>query len=258
MHRIKKGLFKRKYKVDTMFSIPTYVYKFKSFDAHWRDIFENLRLYMATPKEENDPFEGQLIPIVVSTAGGSISTAAGKLNGAIEGNFNQYRILSLSANIRNKAMWAHYSSNYSGFAIQFKTANTFSKVERVIYKPDSEKVAFKNIDLISERDDIYKQALLYKSEDWIKEHEFRIIEKSQSVDEKRFFRFNIEDVESIVLGVYIEKENKKEILNFAKSLKIKVRYMWTVPIKARIEFYSDGNEPKFDGSSYQQYIDKDI
>lgn len=80
---------------------------------------------MATPKEENDPFEGQITPLVSSTAGDSISIAAGKLGGTTENNFNQYRILSLSANIRNKAMWAHYSNNYSGFAIQFKTSDTF-------------------------------------------------------------------------------------------------------------------------------------
>lgn len=240
-----------------MFSVPTYVYKFKSFDAHWRDIFENLRLYMATPKEENDPFEGQLIPLVASTAGTSISIAAGKLNGTIENNFNQYRILSLSANIRNKAMWAHYSSSYSGFAIQFKTSDTFSRVERVIYKPDIEEVASQNIENISRINDVYKEALLYKSLDWINEQEFRVIEKSLDT-EKRFFDFKTEDIKSIILGIYIKENDKKEILQLAKDLKIKVRYIWTVPIKARIEFYSDGNKPKFDGSSYQQYIDKDI
>lgn len=236
--------------------IPIYVYKFKSFDAYWRDIFENLRLYMASPEEENDPFEGKVIPIVASTAGGSISIAAGKINGAIEGNLSQYRIVSLSANIRNKAMWAHYSSNYSGFAIQFKTSDTFSSVKRVIYKPDYEIVDFRNIDFSLKKDDIYKETMLYKSEDWINEQEFRIIEKSSST-KKEFFSFKLADIESIILGVYIKKENEEEILQFAKKLKIRVRHMWAVPIKARIEFYTE-KEPELDGSSYQNYIDQDI
>lgn len=64
---------------------------------------------MPSPDELNDPFEGQLLPVGSGIAGNSINTAAGKFNRDMERFLKNFRILSFSANIRNKAMWAHYS-----------------------------------------------------------------------------------------------------------------------------------------------------
>lgn len=62
--------------------IPEYLYKYKSFDEHyyWRDILLNKRLYMATPSEFNDPFEGRLFPFSTGSCGYTINLNAGKAN----------------------------------------------------------------------------------------------------------------------------------------------------------------------------------
>lgn len=99
--------------------IPKYIYKYTRFNEYWEDIFQNRRFYMPSPDELNDPFEGQLLPVGSGTAGNSINTAAGKFNRDMERFLKNFRILSFSANIRNKAMWANYSDQYCGFALQF-------------------------------------------------------------------------------------------------------------------------------------------
>lgn len=99
--------------------IPKYIYRYTRFNEYWEDILQNRRFYMPSPDELNDPFEGQLLPVGSGTAGKSINTTAGKFNRDMERFLKNFRILSFSVNIRNKAMWAHYSDQYCGFALQF-------------------------------------------------------------------------------------------------------------------------------------------
>lgn len=125
--------------------IPGYLYKYKSFDVknYWKDILLKKRLCMARPNEFNDPFEGQLFPFGTATCGGSIHLQAGQPNKDVKQFLDDYRVVCLSSNIHNKAMWAYYADNYHGFAIRFTTfkaglyddeQNNFSSAKRVIYK----------------------------------------------------------------------------------------------------------------------------
>ncbi len=103
--------------------IPGCLYKYKSFDAnnYWKDILLKKRLYMARPSEFNDPFEGQLFPFETGSCGNTINLNAGRANKDVKQFLNDYRVVCLSSNIRNKAMWAYYADNYQGFAIRFRT-----------------------------------------------------------------------------------------------------------------------------------------
>ena len=247
--------------------IPRYLYIYKSFDTdgYWKDILVNKRLYMASPEAFNDPFEGQLFPFSTATCGQSINMAAGKVNKDVAQFLNAYRVVCLSSNIRNKAMWAYYADDYKGFAIRFKTTrdreyfthgNVFAAAERVIYKKNSEEIPCREVRSSNEAKKIQRQCLLYKSDDWKQEEEFRIIKYSKS-QKKKFLHFEYDDIESIILGARISEENRKTITDICRENNIKVRNMWLATIDSRIEFYSK-EAPRFDGSSYKRYIDKDI
>ena len=77
------------------FFIPRFLYKYCRFNAYWKDIFEDQRLYMPSPDELNDPFEGKLLPIESGTAGNIISLKAGQYNREAKQYLSNYRILSL-------------------------------------------------------------------------------------------------------------------------------------------------------------------
>lgn len=252
--------------------IPKYVYKYTRFNDYWEDIFLHQRLYMPSPSELNDPFEGQLIAVNSGTAGNTIGLAAGKFNKDIGSLLKNYRILSLSANIRNKAMWAHYANQYCGFALQFNTRKSFSDVERIMYRPDYE--TGETVYITSKKDceekNLMRQALLVKSKDWENEEEFRIVDKITANEEKtrpHYYDFEQNDLEGIILGANLDfdtaskyqvqyGDNVKKLLAYAHALNVPVYYSWTVPIKSKIEFYREGNRPQFDGGSYMKYIEK--
>lgn len=157
--------------------IPGYLYKYKSFDAnnYWKDILLKKRLYMARPSEFNDPFEGQLFPFETGSCGNTINLNAGRANKDVKQFLNDYRVVCLSSNIRNKAMWAYYADNYQGFAIRFRTfkiescedeKNRFSSAKRVIYKSDNEVIPCQRIKGRYEARIAQRKSLLYKSTDW--------------------------------------------------------------------------------------------
>lgn len=247
--------------------VPKYLYKYKTFDEnnYWQDILLNNRLYMSPPSQFNDPFEGKLFPFDSGTCGNSINLAAGQMNKDIGQYLDYYRVVCLSGNIRNKAMWAYYASNYSGFAIQFKTFslqenymvnNVFSRTQRIIYKSNSEEIPCKQIMNRSEADQALRKCLLYKSEDWKQEEEFRIIERVTKAKEK-YLKFDSNDIESVILGICISDGNRKLITKICKEKNIRIRNMWLATIDSRIEFYT-GERPRCDGRSYKIFIDKDI
>lgn len=261
-----------------MITIPEYLYKYRSFDKneYWKDIFENNRLYMASPLGFNDPFEGQLFPFTSGSAGNTINLHVGGFNRDVGQFLNEYKVLSLTGNIRNKAMWAYYADNYNGFAIQFKTNGGFSSAQRVIYRSDNEKIPCQDVHGRLEAKDVVQKCLLYKSDDWRGENEFRIIQEGER-EEKIFFNFNPDDIVSVIIGGTQNKfawkydsfsnidedeveriqEAKGELIDICKDKGILIRYMWLVPIYSRIEFYSR-KEPRWDGSSYRDFIDTDI
>ena len=247
--------------------IPGYLYKYKSFDEndYWKDILLKKRLYMARPCEFNDPFEGQLFPFETGSCGYTLNLNAGRANKDVKQFLNDYRVLCLSSNIRNKAMWAYYADNYQGFAIRFKTfkirsyheeKNNFSSAKRVIYKSDNEIIPCQRIRGRHEAKIAQKKCLLYKSADWKQEEEFRIIRYNKS-GKNKYFHFDYFDIESIILGDRIDMKNKQEITKICQKYDIRIRHMWLATIDSQIEFYTN-ESPRFDGSDYRKYIDHDI
>lgn len=247
--------------------IPGYLYKYKSFDAnnYWKDILLKKRLYMARPSEFNDPFEGQLFPFETGSCGNTINLNAGRANKDVKQFLNDYRVVCLSSNIRNKAMWAYYADNYQGFAIRFRTfkiesfedeKNRFSSAKRVIYKSDNEVIPCQRIKGRYEARIAQRKSLLYKSTDWKQEEEFRIIRYSKS-SKNKYLYFDYPNIECVILGARIDEQNEHAIATICQAHDIKIRHMWLATIDSRIEFYTD-KPPRFDGSSYRKYIDPDI
>lgn len=217
---------------------------------------------MSAPSGFNDPFEGKLFPFNSGTCGNTIDLAAGQMNKDVGRDLDNYRVVCLSGNIRNKAMWAYYASNYEGFAIQFKTCssteqgiinNNFSKAERVIYKSNNEEILCKDIMNPREAKVALRKCLLYKSEDWKQEEEVRIIGRANKL-KKKYLKFNPNDIESVSLGIRISEENRKIITKLCKERGIRIRNMWLATIESRIEFY-EGEPPRLDRRSYKDDID---
>ncbi len=229
--------------------MPKLIYKFRSFDnVFWEQIFKEKRLYMAPVKDLNDPFEGELLPIYTSTAGDSIVLNMGKFNKNARNYLSKYKVLSMAANIRSKAMWAYYASDYKGFAIEFNTQGVMSKLNKVIYKPPYIDVVPHQPVNVKQLNSYVKNALLYKSMDWSHEGEYRFI------SEDAYFNFDLTDIESVILGCKVIPENVDKIKKYTSKMNIKVKYVYTVPIKDTIEFYYDGTPPRGDGTSYKKYI----
>ena len=239
--------------------IPNYLYLYKSFDDdnYWREILDKKRLYMACPNQFNDPFEGRLFPFNTGSCGNTINLSAGKANKDVGQFLNNYRVLCLSSNIRNKAMWAYYADDYRGFAIRFKTTgNVFASAERVVYKSPNEEIKCRSVTGPREGKKIQRKCLLYKSDDWKQEEEFRIIKYSK-LKRNRFLHYEYDDIDSVILGERISDDNKEIITKICNNHNIKIRNMWLVTIESKIEFYSK-EAPHFDGGTYKRFIDKDI
>ncbi|MDY3917263.1 MAG: DUF2971 domain-containing protein [Selenomonadaceae bacterium] len=262
------------------FFIPRFLYKYCRFNAYWKDIFEDQRLYMPSPDELNDPFEGKLLPIESGTAGNIISLKAGQYNREAKQYLSNYRILSLSANIRNKAMWAYYAENYCGFAIQFNTSSeNFSSARRVLYRPNYEINHLHHLGKVSREDKLthmLEESLFYKSKDWENEEEFRIIKKSENRSGKAFQSFVPEDVSGIILGAGLNldyheyspnvsdekmqeyRQNVDDLKGYAQKWEVPIYCSWPVPLYSTIEFYEQNVHPRLDGSSYRTWCQDDF
>lgn len=209
--------------------------------------------------------KGNCFLLKLVSCGNTINLNAGRANKDVKQFLNDYRVVCLSSNIRNKAMWAYYADNYQGFAIRFRTfkiescddeKNSFSSAKRVIYKSDNEIIPCQQIRGRREARIAQRKSLLYKSADWKQEEEFRIIRYSKS-SKNKYLHFDYPDIECVILGARIDEQNEHAIATICQAHDIKIRHMWLATIDSRIEFYTD-KPPRFDGSNYRKYIDLDI
>ena len=78
------------------------LYKYRYGSKRDLESLKNNYFYAPHPSELNDPFEGMAIPISLSICGSGSFGSLGLPHPLVEDRMNQYRILSLSANLVNE------------------------------------------------------------------------------------------------------------------------------------------------------------
>jgi len=259
---------------------PERLYKFMRFDKdnYWMDTLKKFRLFMSDPLEFNDPFEGGIISFFPSVAGISIVTNLGQLHHIIKSGLSKFKTTCFSETCRSKSMWAYYADSYKGFCLEFAVTDTFKNIRNVNYVQDDIRYTPEYIEDLEYLSRSLKNALLFKSKDWEKEMEWRIIrdvKEYKEVDmkmseshkeyysnekhrEPQYLDYRKEDLISIILGPRIDRDLEYYIIGFAKRHGIPIKHAYTIPLRSTIEFYEDGNEPQGDGSMIDRFLIKDM
>jgi hypothetical protein len=168
-----------------------------------------------------------------------------KLLPSIESGINSnLGILSLSDDITNNPMWAHYANNYKGYAIQFNSNHEYFYKKDGLKRPISPVLYSKQTPISESLIDVFlgnsflflEWIFLNKSDEWAYEREWRLfnpILKSvncDSIDKNgnkiHLFEFPREAVSGIVFGLDFDEIKKKYILN---KIRNDERYKHIIP-----------------------------
>lgn len=225
-------------------NMPKSLFKYRCFDdqGYFLDNIENNRLWLSKPIDFNDPFDARIFSqtddffeksethlenlrkeklfskesieqyeLVIS----AMKENKNLLNLRNELNAHIHRVGCLSEVNDSILMWSHYSSNHSGFCIEY-AMNELNENDECsialfpVFYMDIEK---------NQREDIlngikfYKLfAVLRKSKDWAYEKEWRIViptyEEIENIVMPR--------IKAIYLGCNISQKNKDKILSLSK------------------------------------------
>ncbi|WP_321322289.1 DUF2971 domain-containing protein [Labilibaculum sp.] len=203
---------------------PKNLYKFYPLNGFSVDALLNQYLYASCPFELNDPLDCMNVLIDYSLVyeiykqdqdrKGANVVSSQEFNKVqslkLYGNMG---IISLSKNVKNLQMWAHYASNYQGFAVKFNVVELRSNPELIGPFPINYKEEWLPICLEDEKEGKY--GFLYqtniKSIQWKPEDEWRFIGVRENMSipsiqmqkeciQNRKFDYNLSFIEEVVLG----------------------------------------------------------
>ena len=125
------------------FRVHMILYKFKSTKDfyHVVDIMENERLFCSEYEKLNDPFEAILGFIPLTPEGPPNIAFLREMSRQWEEHLSplkSYRVCSLSQNIDNILMWAHYALGFQGVCFELDIPDSTSSVYNVKYVADLE------------------------------------------------------------------------------------------------------------------------
>lgn len=147
-------------------------------------------------------------------------------------------ILSLTERPDNLLMWAHYSSNHTGFVIQFDETHSFFDrrtepnelrryLKKVIYLDQRPETVLYNSKVSEEENsnNLSDNVFWNKSRHWEYEQEWRMIdtldgcEKKIVIDNHEICLFSIpsDALKGIILGYKMKNEIKQDIINLLKT-----------------------------------------
>lgn len=137
-----------------------------------------------------------------------------------------YGILSLSRNVNNMLMWAHYAQSHTGFAIGFDEKHEFFKDSGDNdFEPALKKVIYSKNRAVQTDDE--ELIFCHKSIDWAYEEEerlFKLLELGIPTGgfcelNQPVYLFNIpkDAYKAIYVGANMPKDKKEELLSACKS-----------------------------------------
>lgn len=216
---------------------PEFLYKYYSLSPYNIDALQNLYLYASHPYELNDKFdcleylidldsvEDDVIKSYFEKYDHTLKEIEDKIDYFREqfkiafpiSLFSSFGVISLTRNILNPLMWAHYASSNHGFAVKYNPKFFHEKVIGpfpINYQSEWLPIAFK----------VPILAFLYqtniKSDVWKHEDEWRFIGAGKDMSTPRFmeqkefvdnrkFSYRKEAVEEIILGnMFLDRINK--------------------------------------------------
>jgi len=192
------------YKDDVLLSkVADKLFKFYSLSINNLDALLNNYFYLSNPSTFNDPFDCN-INIVLN-----IKNEVSKLNTVKRNNIGNIGIASLTEVVDNHLMWAHYTNNYKGFAIEFKG----DEISVNLVKERFEKLTLTRViypDKIKKIESFFSFAMHYvlttKMKHWEYEKEWRMICQLKK-DDDRVLHYYPEKVKAIYIGHRIIDED---------------------------------------------------
>lgn len=152
-----------------------------------------------------------------------------KFNAAIK---QGYKICSFSQRMDSMLMWAHYSANHTGFAIEYD----FSKLlvtdirSRCLWPVLYDDEMFDASDFFMEQsragsfNNLFGIiSAIHKAKDWSYEHEWRLVLPMSPSDPP--MNFSVPVPKAVYLGSKISKEDEEEIVHVARAKGIDVHRM---------------------------------
>jgi len=191
------------------------LYKFRSLTTleHVLDIILNQRLYCSTYPELNDPFDGLFVTTTTITAADFLKNKIAfpmfaklpiKLEKVKEakdlfgGAIDKVKICSLSYDLNDVRLWSYYADGHKGivFGIDFsglEERNGSKIIHPVTY---SEKLPWSSNTLLGQLSP--HELLSRKTNHWIFESEYRIIDESKYLEEGKYF-----DIKGRIKAIYL-------------------------------------------------------
>lgn len=187
------------------------LFKYYNSNLNSIDSLLNSYFFLANPSSFNDPFDSNKNLIVDFEKDNS------KI---LKNNFEDIGICSFCEDINHPIMWAHYTNNYRGFAIEFDTEDFKLYIEENQFKGNDIKEGFQiskviyvnYIVPIQKAFEFHKRYLFAtKGKFWEVEKEWRIIgELNQNRIDRRLY-FNPEIVKNIYLGFNLCREDETAV-----------------------------------------------
>lgn len=227
--------------------VPSKLYRYMGFGDWWKVNLFKGKIHLSAPKDFNDPFDS--VPFVdfkefwqkygnemyQKNNGCALPLKEGLTDEQCYPAFKEMidfaqenmRVCCFTENKDSLLMWAHYANSHRGFCIEYNTEIMPSNIKKyilpVIYQ---HKIYNATHDFKYDENNAFN-FLLFKSDDWEYEKEWRIaVYYKQISKELDFSKY----ISSVFLGINCDDKNKQEILHWSKSNGINV-YQETIDYK---------------------------
>lgn len=144
-----------------------------------------------------------------------------KFNNMFYEKFNEnIGILSLTQELHNLLMWAHYAKSHQGFVAEFDEKHQFfnqsydeegflGKLHKVEYQGNRPSQYFSQFNI--------RDVFLCKSEDWSYEREYRMLlplQKASKIDNKKYlYQIDPKLIKAIYCGCNMNQQDRTHIIN---------------------------------------------
>lgn len=177
------------------------LYRFSPLNMYSIDGLLRNYFYLANPADFNDPFDCNVN--LISNISESIigERRVEDVKSVKRNNYSNIGVTSFSETIDNHLMWAHYTANYYGFAIEFKGDNISVELNKEVHsRCDLARVIYpEKLARIKNNSDFAQHYVLtVKNKHWSYEKEWRIL--ADITNNKRELRYVSDRVKGLYIG----------------------------------------------------------
>ncbi|MDF9763486.1 hypothetical protein OKW24_005259 [Peribacillus simplex] len=182
--------------------------------------------YSKASKQEPEKVEGFVTQVYENSMGIHEEFTRSVISDFQEGTC----ISCFSEEVNSILMWSHYAYNHKGFCIEynFTQCDKSDALTRDLYPANYTNELFDIADFLIQKNNVNKLFTTYsaitKSDEWNYEKEWRLV---LTYGKGKAESFNLEVVKptAIYLGAKISEENRKTVINIAKSKGLRVFQM---------------------------------